>query len=201
MNWIKNSGNFNPNILLNTNRYMKKSTTQILLIFFTAFAYAVIRYNIFGSVSWADIPAYILNKGFAFTIVGLIILFIYHKKNSNKEISDDVLNWLKMMILFHVIFSIILFNQYYFPKFFENGRMTFLSGLSILFGVSAFVYGLMSKRDVNMIMFLIFIMLHTLFMGFGGWLKPETWHGNMPPITLISFILLFAILILNKKKF
>jgi hypothetical protein len=29
--------------------------------------------------------------------------------------------------------------------------------------------------------------LHLFFMGYQGWLKPASWHGGLPPISLVAF--------------
>lgn len=36
--------------------------------------------------------------------------------------------------------------------------------------------------------------LHVLIMGFAGWLTPGKWPGYMPPITMISFLIVVYIL-------
>ena len=40
---------------------------------------------------------------------------------------------------------------------------------------------------------------HVTFMGYQGWFKPDTWHGGMPPITLLAFLL--AIVALAHRVF
>jgi hypothetical protein len=50
----------------------------------------------------------------------------------------------------------------------------------------AFIDFITSRR------FLIWALLlggvHVLFMGYSGWLSPAGWHGGLPPISLVAFV-------------
>lgn len=175
---------------------MEKNNFRIIIIFLTTFIYAVIRYNVFGGVSLTDIPVYIMNKTAAFSIVGLILLIIFDKEND----FEYVKTWMKILITFHVVVSLILLNSHYFPKYFENSRLTFEAGVSVFFGTAAFIYGLIKKNEAAKNVAILLVMLHVLFMGIKGWFDIKSWHGYLPPITLLSFISLFVGLLLNKKN-
>jgi drug/metabolite transporter (DMT)-like permease len=102
--------------------------------------------------------------------------------------------------------SFILFSPAVYDKFFvENGTLTLLAGLSMLFGVLAFVvlwgynmsFQTFLREDKAFIQFItsrrfmLFALLlgaaHLLFMGYEGWLEPAGWHGGLPPISLVAF--------------
>jgi len=33
---------------------------------------------------------------------------------------------------------------------------------------------------------------HVFFMGYEGWLAPSDWHGGLPPVSLVAFLLFAA---------
>jgi hypothetical protein len=39
--------------------------------------------------------------------------------------------------------------------------------------------------------------VHLFFMGYKGWLNPGGWHGGMPPISLVAFIVFAAGYLIN----
>ncbi|MEH6519138.1 MAG: hypothetical protein V7742_20855 [Halioglobus sp.] len=39
--------------------------------------------------------------------------------------------------------------------------------------------------------------LHLAFMGYSGWLDPQSWHAGMPPISLVAFGFFIVGYILN----
>jgi hypothetical protein len=36
---------------------------------------------------------------------------------------------------------------------------------------------------------------HTFTMGFSGWTTPSTWHGGLPPITMLGFLVAASALV------
>jgi hypothetical protein len=38
---------------------------------------------------------------------------------------------------------------------------------------------------------------HLLFMGYAGWMKPEDWHGGLPPVSLVAFAVFAMAYIVN----
>jgi len=180
-----------------------------------AIGYSVLRYNIVGPVPWKDFPMFILNKGLC--LAGFILLTFNFAlgplNNLGVPVSKGWLNSRKalgmtgfLLVLIHALMSFMLFSPANYGKFFvENGSLTLLAGLAMLFGVLGFVflwgYNLsfqtFLREDAAFIQFitsrkvLLFALvlggLHLFFMGYEGWLKPAGWHGGLPPISLVAF--------------
>ena len=177
--------------------------------------YAVLRYHIAGPVPWKDFPFFILNKGVSLSAFILLSLNFGLGPVSNVgiKVPEGWLNARKalgmtgfLLALIHVLMSFLLFGPASYGKFFDdNGTLTLLAGLSMLFGVLAFVvlwgYNLSfqtflreDRAFISLITsrgFLLFALLlgagHVFFMGYEGWLKPATWHGGLPPVSLLAF--------------
>ena len=177
--------------------------------------YGVMRYHILGPVPWKDFPFYVLNKGISLAAFILLTLnfSLGPLKNLGIKVSEAWLNARKtlgmtgfLLVLIHSMIAFLLFKPTVYGKFFEeNGTLTLLAGLSMLAGVisfvilwaynlsfqtflredKAFIKFITSRRFLLIAMF--FGVLHIFFMGYQGWTKPETWHGGMPPITLVAF--------------
>ena len=49
--------------------------------------------------------------------------------------------------------------------------------------------------------FMLFALLlgaaHLLFMGYEGWLNPGGWHGGLPPISLVAFLVFTVGYVIN----
>jgi len=187
----------------------------ILVTLLLSIGYAVLRYHIVGPVPWKDFPMFILNKGLC--LAGFILLtfnFTLGPLNSlGIPVSQGWLNSRKalgmtgfLLVLIHALISFMLFSPASYGKFFvDNGSLTLLAGLAMLFGVLGFVflwgYNLsfqtFLREDAKFIQFitsrkaLLFALmlggLHLFFMGYEGWLKPAGWHGGLPPISLVAF--------------
>ena len=194
----------------------KNSARAIILVtLLLAIGYSVLRYHIAGPVPWKDFPMFILNKGLC--LAGFILLtfnFTLGPLNSlGVPVSQGWLNSRKalgmtgfLLVLLHALMSFMLFSPAIYGKFFaENGSLTLLAGLAMLFGVAGFVflwgYNLsfqtFLREDAAFIQFLtsrkvlLFALtlggLHLFFMGYEGWLNPAGWHGGLPPISLVAF--------------
>ena len=195
------------------------STNFITLIFIFSVSYSIVRYHIFGGVEWSQLPVFIMNK--IMSMNGLILLTftlsLKPLKNKGINISQKWLRGRKVIgvvgfvsILIHIILSALLFSPVYYNKFFNtDGTLTLNSGLSMIFGVLAFVmlwyynlsfYNPQKDIEKNMVVrsrgFLLLIMpfvaIHLFFMGYKGWLNPAGWHGGIPPISLITFVIIIA---------
>lgn len=181
-----------------------------------AIGYAVLRYHIFGGVSWKDLPIFILNKGIA---LGAFVLIVFNftlgpAKNLGIPISGA---WLKarkavamsgfLFVMVHALMSIMLFSPAIYSKLFEaDGSLTGVAGISMLAGILSFValwvcnfsFQTQMREDKAFIgfitsrKFLLWVFLlgavHLFFMGYSGWIKPSDWHGGLPPISLIAFV-------------
>ena len=187
----------------------------ILITLLLSVGYAVLRYHVAGPVPWKDFPFFILNKGICLAAFILLTLnfSLGPLNNLGVRVSPGWLAARKAMgmtgfllVLIHVLMSFLLFNPAVYAKFFQdNGTLTLLGGLSMLFGVLGFVvlwgynmsFQTFLREDTAFIafitsrQFMLFALLlgaaHLFFMGYQGWLQPGDWHGGLPPISLVAF--------------
>lgn len=192
----------------------------IFFIITLCIAYAILRYHIVGPISWNEFPFFILNKGIS--LAALLLLVLNFSLGPIKNIGLPVPgSWLSarkslgmtgfLLVLIHALMSFMLFSPAIYGKLFDaDGSLTLFSGLSMLGGVLSFVvlwgYNLSFQthlRDdkafiqfITSRKFLLLSMLlsavHLFFMGIEGWLSPTGWHGGLPPISLVAFVI-FAV--------
>ena len=200
------------------NRNSAGTIIMVVLAFSTI--YAVSRYHIAGPVPWKDFPMLILNKTLSLAAFVLLTMnFGLGPLNYlGVPVSQAWLNARKalgmtgfLLVMLHALMSFLLFGPAAYGKFFmTDGSLTLLAGLSMLFGVLAFVvlwgynmsFQTFLREDKAFIKFItsrkfmLFALLlgaaHLFFMGYEGWLNPSGWHGGMPPISLVAFSL-FAV--------
>ena len=200
---------------METTKPKNASGSIIAITLLLAIFYAVLRYHILGPVPWKDFPFYVLNKGISLAAFILLTLnfTLGPLKNLGGKVPEGWLNSRKalgmtgfLLALIHAFIAFLLFKPTIYGKFFEeNGTLTLMAGLSMLAGVIAFVilwaYNLSFqtylREDKAFIRFItsrrflliamLFGTLHIFFMGYQGWTKPDTWHGGLPPITLVAF--------------
>lgn len=179
----------------------------VFLIFLGTLVYAVLRYIVFGTNSWHQLPLFIANKALSFS--GLILLSIspilkYYGKDENNSLRFAGI----IFIILHSVISLILLNKVYFLKFFnESGTFKFDSGISILAGIISLFSLLFFYFDKNgfgknnnklfYYLLLILPLIHIFLIGYGSWLSFSLWPGGMPPITIISFSIYAAGLIIS----
>ncbi|MEP6388479.1 MAG: hypothetical protein ABJ056_01030 [Halioglobus sp.] len=186
-------------------------TTVILL----AVGYAVLRYHLAGNVPWKDFSLFILNKGLC--LAAFILLTLNFALGPAKSLGLAVPgSWLDarkafgmtgfLLVLIHVFVSFLLFSSSYYPKFFTaNGTLTGVASISMLAGILGFVFlwaynlsfqtnlredkafiAIITSRRVLMVA-LSLGGFHLALMGYAGWLNPASWHGGLPPVSLIAF--------------
>jgi len=192
----------------------------VAVVILLSLAYAVIRYHLVGPVPWKDFPFFILNKGVSLAAFILLTLNfgLGPLNNIGVPVSASWLNARKalgmtgfLLVVIHAFMSFMLFSAASYAKFFAaDGSLTLLAGLSMLGGVLAFVvlwaynmsFQTHMREDKAFIQFitsrtfLLWAMLlgaaHIFFMGYEGWLNPAAWHGGIPPVSLVAFVV-FAI--------
>jgi len=204
------------------NHEIKKNSAASIITIVMVFglAYAVTRYHLVGPVPWKDFPMFILNKGISLSAFILLACnFGFGPMNNlGIKIPEGWLNARKsigmtgfLLALIHALISFMLFSPSVYGKFFiDDGTLTMLGGLSMLAGIIAFVilwgynmsFQTFLREDKVFIQFItsrkflivamLFGALHIIFMGYEGWLKPEGWHGGMPPVSLVA-IVVFAV--------
>jgi hypothetical protein len=185
----------------------------------------VLRYHIVGPVPWTDFPFFILNKGISLSAF-ILLAFNFGlgpMNNLGIRIPEGWLNARKAMgmtgfllVLIHALMSFMLFSPSVYAKFFlDNGSLTLLAGLSMLFGILGFVvlwgynisFQTFLREDKAFIQFItsrkfmLFALLlgaaHLFFMGYEGWLKPAGWHGGLPPVSLVAFAFFAVCYVMN----
>ena len=197
----------------------------IAIVMIFGLAYAVLRYHIVGPVPWTDFPFLILNKGISLSAF-ILLAFNFGlgpMNNLGIRIPEGWLNARKAMgmtgfllVLIHALMSFMLFSPSVYAKFFlDNGSLTLLAGLSMLFGILGFVvlwgynmsFQTFLREDKAFIQFItsrkfmLFALLlgaaHLFFMGYEGWLKPAGWHGGLPPVSLVAFVFFAVCYVMN----
>lgn len=197
----------------------------IIGTFLISYVYAILRYNVFGSIPWKDIPFFIFNKAISLTALAVLILGFSLKPldNIGLKISSTFLKTRGafgmlgfLLTLIHVLISFMILNSSYFKKFFlEDGTLSLLASLSMIGGVLSFVVlwcynlSLQDKYKTNkvfiqifssqnfVLLTIFFVGIHLFFMGYSGWLTPLKWQGGLPPISLISFVLFVIGFVVN----
>ena len=201
------------------------ATSAIFVTLTLSLGYAIVRYHVFGAVPWKDFPMFILNKGLCLAAFILLTLnfALGPLNNLGVRVSPGWLNARKalgmtgfLLVMVHALMSFLLFKPAVYGKFFaDDGTLTLLAGLSMLGGVLAFVvlwgynmsFQTFLREDKAFIQFItsrkfmLFALLlgaaHLFFMGYEGWLKPQDWHGSLPPISLVAFAFFAVGYVLN----
>lgn len=187
--------------------------TVVVLVLALTTAYAVTRYVVFGPHPPARIPLYVLNKGFAWTSLALLgLTFALGPLARIAPRRCGAWLWQRKyyglaafaLASTHVLLSLTIFNYGYYRLMFEQAfTLTALAELSMSAGVLAWMALLvpaalsypdaqraMSERwwrraQVAGLVALALGGVHVLY-GAPAWDAPETWHGGLPPITLIN---------------
>ena len=161
---------------------MARGSLPVLGILAASCGYALVRYVLFGGVAPAQIPAYVLNKGFALASVAALLWAL-------RAGSADRARWLAfgVLSLLHVYLSLALMSPAYYPAFFRGGRMG-LTGESALLGgaLAAVAYARREPRWTTL--GCAALLLHLGAQGLPGWGQPRTWPALLPPISLLGFL-------------
>jgi len=207
----------------------KNSSKNIIIsVMLFSIAYAILRYHIVGNTPWKDFPFLILNKGLSLS--AFILLSLNFAFGPAHKLGLPIPKaWLDarkalgmsgfLLVLIHVFMSLILFSPTIYAKFFEvDATLTLNAGISMLFGILAFVslwgYNLsfqtFLREDKKFIEFItsskflliafLFGAIHLFFMGYKGWLNLSSWNGGLPHISLVAFLFFVISYSLNMLK-
>ena len=206
---------------------MKKSLAIpiVFTIVLLSVSYAVFRYHVAGPVPWEDLTLFVLNKGLG--LAALFLLTLSFAINPLRRLGVSIPTYLNsvkkdvgvaglLLAVLHVLVSFLLWSPATYAQFFDcDGTVTFLAGLGMLSGVSAFalLYWYNSRFQTNLsrdskpsriVISRRFVFAamslgaaHSFFLGFSGWLSIDRWHGGMPPISLVAFIVAATGIMIN----
>ncbi|MCM2358190.1 MAG: hypothetical protein NDI77_08570 [Geobacteraceae bacterium] len=170
---------------------------QLLTVLLFTTTYAVMRYAGFGDVSLIHLPGYLLNKGISMAAVVALFMAAQGLVRGQR---DTYRFWSRAsahLASVHVLLSLALLSQGNYPKFFEGDRMNLTGEGMLLLGVlAAYCFWRLGATELQLSLQRTLTRLacalvagHLLIMGYGGWLQVEKWHGGLPPITLLCFLL------------
>lgn len=192
-------------------------------IFAVSLAYAIVRYNVFGGVEWYHLPLYVMNKAFALAGVTLIAcsyligkwIPVYKAEGKRRRALTKFCGLTGAALIgMHVCAALAMLSPEYYAKFFvETGKMNLTGEVTFLFGVLGVLFlafpalttlpymyealGSLRWHKAQRMGYFCLLMAagHTLTMGWKGWLDPGTWHGGLPPITMLGFAAAAAALV------
>ena len=192
------------------------TTRWFLFLFGIPLTYAIVRYHVFGGVEWTHFPLFILNKASSLASVFFIAMSyligrkikVYADDNAKRLILVKFCGLIGFSLAaMHAFMSLLLFSPSYYPKMFAaDGGLNLVGELSMVLGVVSlwclaitaitslpFMYDAVGadrwKRGQRMgYLCLAFALGHVFVMGIAGWTKPTGWHGYLPPISMVAFI-------------
>ena len=199
------------------NRLWQPTTAKwFLAITGASLAYAILRYHIAGDVPWAHFPLFIANKATAlaavvFVACSYLVGKVIRRYDHDPALRLVVIKFLGLVGFFmaagHAFFSLCLLRPAYFAKYFaEDGRLNLTGELALFAGVVGLFF-LSSPAVTTLPMMpkalggwrwrrsqragytaLAFVAVHLTALGLWGWLAPATWHGGLPPISLLALV-------------
>ncbi len=111
------------------------------------------------------------------------------------------------LAVLHSLMSMAMLGPAYYPQLFGESKMNLVGELTVVFGVLSLFWlvspaltslpnmqealgdRLWKRSQRTGYIALALAAAHCLSMGLEGWLEPATWPGSMPPITLLSFVI------------
>ena len=149
-------------------------------------------------------------------LVIIVMLLLYIQINKRTGAVSEYSLWITMfvLIIFHVLLSMVILGPEYYGKFYNSDKLNLVGGLSLLFGILAFlgfsikgIFLLNTKFDKPFLLNsastvrlkslnFLFLGVHLFSMGISGWLMPTKWPGYLLPISLIAFLLLISSIVI-----
>jgi hypothetical protein len=179
-------------------------TNQFLTAFFVTTVYAVVRYAGFGNVPLIHVPVYIMNKSISMTAVEALFMAALGNMRSENETVRFWTSVCSQLVFVHILLSLGILSKGYFTSFFNGDKMSLTGEIVLLTGaLAAYCFWRLQATEVKRairrtltILACTLAAIHLLAMGFAGWLQVQKWNGGLPPITLLSFILVISGLII-----
>ncbi len=176
---------------------------QFLTAFLFTLVYAVIRYAGFSHVSLIHVPVYIMNKAVSMTAVEALFMAALGLMRAERDTVRFWINACSQLVFVHIFLSLGILSKGYFASYFDGDKMSLTGELVLLMGVLA-VYCFWRLKTAEIkpalrrtltILACALVAVHLFAMGFDGWMQVQKWNGGMPPITLLSFLLVVSSLI------
>ncbi len=169
---------------------------KLILILTCTTLYTIIRYAVFGHVSVAHIPVYLLNKSISMgSVICLFLAALGYRSGKAAEAKFFGVASFHCVCM-HILLSLSILSAAYYPKFFGADKMNLVGELTLLFGALAtYFYFFVCPVRAGSVHLRKFQLLasaliggHLVAMGWAGWWSVGKWHGGLPPISLISFL-------------
>ena len=174
--------------------------------------YATLRYQVFGTSAWSQLPLWTANKAVSFA--SAILLASAYLTRDRWRACRFGLSGFALAIL-HGLMSMPLLSPAYYAKLYDGARLSWTGELCMLGGCLAIVLLLapaitsapairagMQHTDwlrwqrVGYLA-LVITAVHVMALGTSAWVEPRTWPGGLPPITLLSTAVLALPLLLK----
>jgi DMSO/TMAO reductase YedYZ heme-binding membrane subunit len=184
-------------------------------------------YHFAGEVPWRHFPLFILNKATSLAAVifvssSYLIGKIIRWHNRDKALRLVVIKFCGLMGFFlaavHAFFSLCLLSPAYYGKYFDNGGRLNLQGeIAMTVGVLGLFF-LLSPAVTTLPMMpkaiggwrwkrtqragyvaLALVVVHLVVLGVAGWLAPASWHGGIPPVSLVAVVVALVPLLVKRK--
>ncbi len=150
------------------------------------FAYAAVRYHVFGGVSWQHAPLWTANKALAWAAVLLLLWSAVEGRRAPRQPRNNGLLRAGLTLAFgHVGASIVLLDPSDFPALYDGGRLTLWAGGSMLLGLGATAL-IRLRRPRPLAAAGLTVAAHAALIGAGGWIQPAAWPGGLVPISLLG---------------
>lgn len=180
---------------------MKIKTNSIILIISSLLlttAYTFFRHQVFGKFEPTNMALFIANKTMIFSAIVLIPFMI----RSGDRLFKISIN---SLVFLHIGISLYTLNPGFYPNIFDDSAMinsmgNFLVGFGLM--AALFFFNSVAKMFIEMApvlnrsLLFIFVIAHNISIGWNGWLDYHNWNGGMPPITMITALLLSYSLIM-----
>jgi DMSO/TMAO reductase YedYZ heme-binding membrane subunit len=180
-----------------------KPVATLLTILALTLTYSILRYNVFGTVEWSQLPLYVVNKAVSWT--GLTLLALAYMRRDKSAARDlGVLG--AFLVGGHIVMSLAMLSPAYYAKLFDGPRLNGWGSGVVLAGLSAAVVLALpaiatlpgmhaALGEARWLRWqragywtLALTAIHCALLGWKGWLTPGSWQGGLPPITLLSFL-------------
>ena len=180
---------------------------QLLLALLFTSLYAIVRYAGFGNVSPIHVPVYLMNKAFSMTAAEALFLASLALVRADKPAQRFWSNAALQLVFVHVLLSLGILSKGYFANFFEGDKMNLTGEVVLLTGaLGVYCFWRLQSVELNAALrgtlttlLCALVAGHLCTMGWDGWLQVKRWNGGLPPITLLSFLLIVPSLLISLR--